>query len=99
MLKMKINSNTMRSFTSKFCYMALTLCLAVTACNEKELLYPQPETSLDASLVFDSPTRVLAQVNGMYSSLKHGNFLGGRYPMLNDIRGEDFLNRLNNIFT
>ncbi|EOR93051.1 putative outer membrane protein [Arcticibacter svalbardensis MN12-7] len=70
-----------------------------TACDEKELLNPLPETTLQADLVFSTPSRVLAQVNGMYSALKSGNFLGGRYLMLNDIRGEEFLNRLNNIFT
>ncbi|MCW3109039.1 MAG: carbohydrate-binding protein SusD [Segetibacter sp.] len=78
---------------------ALMFSLTMTSCSEKELLNPQPETSLQADLVFASPTRVAAQVNGMYSALKSGNFLGGRYPMLNDIRGEEFMNRLNNIFT
>ncbi len=80
-------------------YIALALSLAFTACKEKELLYPEPETSLSANLVFESPSRVLAQVNGLYAGLRSGNFLGGRYLMLNDIRGEEFLNRLNNIFT
>lgn len=83
----------------KLTFSTLALALAAPSCSEKELLNPEPETSLSAALVFDSPTRVLAQVNGMYAGLKSGNFLGGRYPMLNDIRGEDFLNRLNNIFT
>jgi hypothetical protein len=91
-----ININIIK--LSMFCC-ALIVSMITTSCNEKEILNPQPQTSLAAELVFDSPTRVLAQVNGMYSALKNPNFLGGRYLMLNDIRGEDFLNRLNNIFT
>lgn len=71
----------------------------VTSCNEKDLLNPTPETTLQADLLFSTPSRVAGQVNGMYSALKSGNFLGGRYLMLNDIRGEEFMNRLNNIFT
>ncbi|WP_235048443.1 RagB/SusD family nutrient uptake outer membrane protein [Arcticibacter svalbardensis] len=77
----------------------MSISVLFTACDEKELLNPLPETTLQADLVFSTPSRVLAQVNGMYSALKSGNFLGGRYLMLNDIRGEEFLNRLNNIFT
>lgn len=77
----------------------LGFTLAVSSCSEKELLNPSPETSIPADQVFASPSRIAGQVNGMYSALKSGNFLGGRYLMLNDIRGEEFLNRLNNIFT
>jgi len=88
------------SFSTLFKISCLTLGLGLlSACNEKELLNPLPETSLQADQVFATPTRVLAQVNGMYKGLKSGNLLGGRYPMLQDIRGEEFLNRLNNIFT
>jgi hypothetical protein len=79
--------------------LAVGLSFVLTACDEKELLNPLPETSVQADLVFSTPSRVLGQVNGLYKALKSGNFLGGRYPMLSDIRGEDFLNRLNNIFT
>ena len=89
---------SIRSFIKTACCAVAAGCL-ITACNEKELLYPQPETSVSAQDAFASPSRVLAQVNGMYAALKSGSFLGGRYIMLADIRGEEFLNRLNNIFT
>ena len=79
--------------------LALSLCLTVSACDEKELLNPTPDTSLQDTFVFDSPGRVLGQVNGMYAAMKHGSFYGGRYLMLSDIRGEEFMNRLNNVFT
>jgi len=88
-----------KTYILRLSCMAVGLSTVLTACDEKELLNPLPETSVQADLVFSTPTRVLGQVNGLYKALKHGNFLGGRYLMLNDIRGEDFLNRLNNIFT
>lgn len=97
---MKLNKNSKTKFSIKSIAIGLVAVVTLsTACNEKELLNPQPATSLGAEFVFATPTRVLAQVNGMYSALKNGSFLGGRYPMLADIRGEEFLNRLNNIFT
>lgn len=88
-----------KSYLLRFSLLALGLSSLLTACNEKELLNPLPETSLQADQAFTTPSRVLAQVNGMYKAMKSGDFLGGRYLMLNDIRGEEFLNRLNNIFT
>ncbi|PRY51598.1 SusD-like starch-binding protein associating with outer membrane [Arcticibacter pallidicorallinus] len=88
-----------KTYIFRLSCMAVGLGSTLTACDEKELLNPLPETSVQADLVFSTPSRVLGQVNGLYKSLKHGNFLGGRYPMLSDIRGEEFLNRLNNIFT
>ncbi|MDB5247528.1 MAG: carbohydrate-binding protein SusD [Segetibacter sp.] len=94
-----INKSIIKPYMFRLGCFALTLGLTVTSCSEKELLSPQPETTLGIDVVFDSPSRVLGQVNGMYSALKSGDFLGGRYVMLNDIRGEEFMNRLNNIFT
>ncbi|HEX8357061.1 MAG TPA: RagB/SusD family nutrient uptake outer membrane protein, partial [Segetibacter sp.] len=95
---MKIIHSNRSSVFNLICF-AVTFSVAITACSEKEILNPEPETSLGIDVVFASPSRVLGQVNGMYAGLKNGNFLGGRYPMLNDIRGEEFMNRLNNIFT
>jgi hypothetical protein len=79
--------------------LGLALSLGTTACKENELLNPVPKTSLQDSLLFDTPDRVLGQVNGLYAGLKNGNFYGGRYLMLSDIRGEEFINRLQNVFT
>ncbi|TXK38148.1 RagB/SusD family nutrient uptake outer membrane protein [Pontibacter qinzhouensis] len=79
--------------------LAISLCLSVSACDEKELLNPTPDTSLQDTFLFDSPGRVLGQVNGMYAAMKNGSFYGGRYLMLSDIRGEEFMNRLQNVFT
>ncbi|GGF22017.1 RagB/SusD family nutrient uptake outer membrane protein [Hymenobacter cavernae] len=79
--------------------LALTVTLGLTACDEKDIMNPVPQTSLQDAYLFDTPARVLGQVNGMYAGLKSGNFFGGRFPMLSDIRGEEFINRLQNVFT
>ncbi len=94
-----INKSVINPYMFKLGCFALALTLTASSCSEKDLLNPQPETTLGIDVMFDSPSRVLGQVNGMYSALKSGDFLGGRYVMLNDIRGEEFMNRLNNIFT
>ena len=86
---MKVINYNIRVNSSKLTCIAAAFLIATSSCNEKELLNPQPETSLQAGEAFASPTRVLGQVNGMYSALKHANFLGGRYVMLADIRGEE----------
>ncbi len=70
--------------------------VSLTACNESELLNPTPLTSLADIEAFANPDRVLAQVNGLYSSVKSGQFLGGRYHVYIDVRGEEFLNVTNN---
>ncbi|HEX8424794.1 RagB/SusD family nutrient uptake outer membrane protein [Hymenobacter sp.] len=77
----------------------LSCSLWATACDEDSLLNPAPDTSLPDTALFDTPARVLGQVNGMYAALKSGSFYGGRYLMLSDIRGEEFINRLQNVFT
>jgi hypothetical protein len=79
--------------------LALAIGLGLTACDEKDIMNPTPQTSLPDTAMFDTPARVLGQVNGMYAGLKVGNFYGGRYLMLSDIRGEEFINRLQNVFT
>ena len=70
--------------------------VSLTSCSEEELLNPTPLTSLADVEAFANPDRVLAQVNGLYSSIKSGQFLGGRYLIYIDVRGEEFLNITNN---
>ncbi|GAB4039159.1 RagB/SusD family nutrient uptake outer membrane protein [Spirosoma gilvum] len=72
------------------------LCIALTACDEQALLNPQPITALIDTEAFKTPERIVAQLNGLYLSVKAGQFLGGRYPIYIDVRGEEFLNVTNN---
>ena len=66
---------------------------------QRELLTPVPQTSITDATAFDTPARVLNQVNSLYSSLKSGNFYGGRAQIAGDIRGEEFLNETTNLVT
>ena len=63
---------------------------------QTDLLDLTPETSYPSDDVFDTPVRVEQQVNGLYDFAKDGNFLGSRYLIYNDIRAEEFINRLTN---
>jgi hypothetical protein len=70
--------------------------VAQTGCNEDELLNPVPLTQLSDLAAFNTPDRVEAQANGLYSSIKSGQFLGGRMQVYMEVRGEDFQNRTGN---
>jgi starch-binding outer membrane protein, SusD/RagB family len=83
-----INRKTM-IFLSVFAVGFLSSC-------HKEYLDPIPKTVLSDLVVFDTPARIELQANGLYSSMKAGAFLGGRYQVYGDIRADDFLNKTAN---
>jgi len=82
-------------------YSKYIVCLALGAVSfsscRRELLDPIPQTSITDPTAFDTPARILAQVNSLYAALKNGNFYGGRYIVYGDIRGEDWLNETTNV--
>jgi starch-binding outer membrane protein, SusD/RagB family len=78
--------------------LCLGLGVSLISCK-RELLDPVPPTSVSDATAFDTPERVQNQVRSMYTSLKNGNFYGGRYVVYGDIRGEDFLNETSNLVT
>jgi len=89
-----MNSNRIRkSIVSKT--FALALAAGMFSCHT-ELLDPSPQTQFSDKVVFDTPARIDLQVNSMYTYVKNGNFLGGRYQIYGDIRANDFINRTNN---
>lgn len=77
---------------------AATVGLGTFSC-QNDLLNVKPTILLDGTQAFDTPSRVLAQVNGLYSYVKVGSFLGGRYQIYGDIRANDFINRTSNAVT
>lgn len=85
-------------YGAKLSTLALALLMSVSSCNES-FLEAVPEISLPEESAFDSPARILSQVNGIYGTVKNGNFFGGRYLIYNDIRGEEFVNRTTNSVT
>ncbi|MCI1189067.1 RagB/SusD family nutrient uptake outer membrane protein [Hymenobacter sp. DH14] len=74
------------------------LALGTVSC-QKDRLNPIPDTALSDQVVFASPTRILAQVNNLYSYVKVGGFYGGRFQIFSDIRANDFINRTSNAVT
>lgn len=80
--------------------MALLLLLlamggTTTGCR-KELLNALPENQLAEAVSFETPDRFASLLNGIYSQCKQGNFLGSRYTVFTDVRGEEFLNETGN---
>jgi len=76
-----------------------TLILLMTGCSQEEYMNPVPKTSLSDLSVFDNKTRIEAQVNGMYASLKSGQHLGGRFHVYNDVRCDNFIPKSTNLVT
>jgi hypothetical protein len=77
---------------------ASCLLLCGTACN-KNLLEPTNITSISDANAFDNPTRIVAQINGLYASLKSGSFYGGRLIIYNELRADEFIMNKPNIVT
>ncbi len=72
--------------------------LMIIGCS-KEYLDPVPQTSLSDLSVFDTKDRVVAQVNGMYAAVKSGAYLGGRFQVYGDLRGDNFIPNSSNLVT
>ena len=90
---------TMKNFSIKNNAKVLALTAAFSmgmfSCQES-LLDPLPKTLIATENIFDTSDRVALLVNGMYTGIKSGNFLGGRAQIYGDVRADDFLNRTSN---
>lgn len=65
--------------------------LLTHGCVKEEWMNPAPISSVGEDVMFETKARVVAQVNGMYTSLKSGQHLGGRFQVYNDIRADNFI--------
>ncbi len=74
-----------------YIFVALLMAAGFNSCYD-ELLEPVPETAISDLSAFDTKERIEGQVRGIYASFKSGQYLGGRYQVYNDIRGDDWLN-------
>jgi hypothetical protein len=80
-----------------FAAVAATALLALGSVScQNDALNPVPQTQFSDKVSFDTPTRVALQVNNLYSFVKTGNFLGGRFQIYNDIRADEFINLTSN---
>lgn len=66
---------------------------------KKDDLEPVPTNVVADVSAFDSESRILGQVNGLYATIKNAGLYGGRYQIFNDIRGGDFQNDRTNVVT
>lgn len=82
---------------------AAAACVALLAVGtfscQTDKLNPAPVTLFSDQVVFSTPARISLQVNNLYSFVKDGRFLGGRYQIFSDIRANDFINRTSNAVT
>lgn len=76
----------------------LILLTAGTSCR-KDLLNPEPQTSIADVSAFSTPSRIQNQVLSLYAALKNGNLYGGRYVIYGDIKADNFINQLSNVVT
>ncbi len=79
-----------------------TLLVIASGCK-KDRFDIQPEIFIDESIAFSTPEKVLAAINGLYAGVKgpfyngsSNQFLGGRYLVFQEVRGEDFINETAN---
>lgn len=72
--------------------------IAGSACT-KNLLDPVSTTSISDANAFDNATRITAQINGLYASLKSVFFYGGGVIIYNELRGDEFIMNKPNVTT
>ena len=72
-------------------FLVLLVAAGFNSCFD-ENLEPVPETVISELSAFDTKERIEAQIRGVYSAFKSGQYLGGRYQVYNSIRGDLFLN-------
>lgn len=77
----------------------LSLILINATSCKKNLLNPEIISLIPDVAAFDTPERILAQVNGLYVAAKSGSFYGGRYIIYNEIRAEEFIMNKPNVIT
>ncbi|MFY0254129.1 RagB/SusD family nutrient uptake outer membrane protein [Chitinophaga sp. 30R24] len=78
-------------------YIFVVIMVGMVSCR-KELLDPVPTTDISDFKAFETKERIASQVNGLYTVLKNGKFLGGKFAITNEVRGEDFVNeKANNV--
>ncbi|HEX2629854.1 MAG TPA: RagB/SusD family nutrient uptake outer membrane protein [Chitinophagaceae bacterium] len=75
----------------KYLVAVAAVTIVLGSCTKDEYLNPTSDTSISDEFAFDTKERIQNQVNGIYSALKSGQLLGGRYFVYNDVRAENFL--------
>lgn len=83
---------------NKLYILPLVLLVTGVACR-RDMLNPQPQTSVADVSAFSTPARIQNQVLSLYGALKAGGFYGGRYVINGEIKADNFINELSNLVT
>ncbi len=70
-------------------FLLLVVCMVISSC-EGDFLNTEPQTSIDQSNAFNTPGKILAQVNNLYGQLQNQNLYGGRFIIFNEQRADEF---------
>lgn len=81
--------------TLRYTLFIVLVLVGLVSCYD-EYLEPVPKTQISDVSAFETGARTLACLNGVYGTFQSGQYLGGRYLVYNDIKGDDFLNWGNN---
>jgi len=84
---------------SGFTLIIFIIIALLSACEKREELNIEPETTISDADIFKSPARIEGLVNGIYKALKGASLYGGRILLYQDARGEDFINITANNYT
>jgi hypothetical protein len=82
--------------TLNYINVLLAVTILVVGCKRSDLMDAKPTDSVPDLYTYSSSDQILNQLRSVYSSLKNGQFYGGRYLIYNDIRTEEFLNEKTN---
>lgn len=92
--------NILKMKFKNFILLAVLFSVVVnTSCTDDEALNPVNQVRISEANAFETPERAAQTVLGMYSGVKAGNFMGGRFYVYQDIRGEEWLNEKSNQVT
>jgi hypothetical protein len=80
-------------------YTLVWIAALATSCRKESKLNPKSVNAVDLTASFTTPERIKAQVLGMYSGLKAGDFYGGRYIVYNEVRADNYINLTTNAVT
>ncbi|RYZ92631.1 MAG: RagB/SusD family nutrient uptake outer membrane protein, partial [Sphingobacteriaceae bacterium] len=83
----------------KIIYTLALVAVMATSCRKESNLNPKSVNAVDFESSFSTPDRIKAQVLGMYSGLKAGDFYGGRYIVYNEVRADNYINLTTNAVT
>ncbi|HQZ25635.1 MAG TPA: RagB/SusD family nutrient uptake outer membrane protein [Flavobacterium sp.] len=73
----------------KYILISWFFLIAMTACND-DLLDTVPQTSIPEEIAYNTPGKILAQVNNLYKQLQNPSFYGGRFIIFNEQRADEF---------